>query len=92
MLWDRKTDGGFPETKELKNRVRNVIDPGRDMGHVDRSLKKGRKPAVSPPEAGEAARSGMIGTNYALEGLQGDAMMTGTTITSNDGKECVDCQ
>jgi hypothetical protein len=40
LLWDRKTEGGFPETKELKNRVRNVIEPGRDLGHIDRSLKK----------------------------------------------------
>jgi hypothetical protein len=29
-------DGGFPETKELKRRVRDVIEPGRDLGHVDR--------------------------------------------------------
>lgn len=36
VLWDRKTDGGFPETKELKRRVRDVIEPGRDLGHVDR--------------------------------------------------------
>ena len=42
LIWDRKRDGGFPETKELKNRVRNVIDPERDMGHVDRALKKGQ--------------------------------------------------
>lgn len=35
-LWDRKSDGGFPEAKELKRRVRDIIDPGRDLGHVDR--------------------------------------------------------
>ncbi|KAJ4405547.1 hypothetical protein N0V82_010304 [Gnomoniopsis sp. IMI 355080] len=35
-LWDRTTDGGFPETKELKRRVRDVIEPGRNLGHVDR--------------------------------------------------------
>jgi hypothetical protein len=40
-LWDRKTDGGFPETKELKRRVRDVIQPGRDLGHVDRDYSKG---------------------------------------------------
>lgn len=43
VLWDRKTEGGFPETKELKNRVRNVIEPGRDLGHIDRSLKKNQQ-------------------------------------------------
>lgn len=42
LIWDRKQDGGFPETKDLKNRIRNVIDPEKDMGHVDRALKKGR--------------------------------------------------
>ena len=36
VLWDRKRDGGFPETKELKRRVRDLIQPGRDLGHVDR--------------------------------------------------------
>ena len=36
LLWDRKTEGGFPEVKELKRRVRDVIEPGRDLGHVDR--------------------------------------------------------
>lgn len=42
-LWDRKTDGGFPETKELKRRVRDVIDPKRDLGHVDKDYPKPAK-------------------------------------------------
>ncbi|KAJ4292298.1 hypothetical protein N0V88_005930 [Collariella sp. IMI 366227] len=40
VLWDRKRDGGFPETKELKRRVRDVVQPGRDLGHVDRDYSK----------------------------------------------------
>ncbi|RAL00511.1 SelT/SelW/SelH family protein [Aspergillus ibericus CBS 121593] len=39
ILWDRKTNGGFPETKVLKGLVRNVVDPGRDLGHTDRALR-----------------------------------------------------
>ncbi|KAI9735308.1 MAG: hypothetical protein M1818_006502 [Claussenomyces sp. TS43310] len=39
VLWDRKVEGGFPETKELKRRVRDVIEPDRDLGHVDRKHK-----------------------------------------------------
>ena len=35
-LWSRASDGGFPEIKMLKRRVRDVVAPGRDMGHVDR--------------------------------------------------------
>ncbi|KAL8914024.1 MAG: hypothetical protein Q9171_001275 [Xanthocarpia ochracea] len=36
QLWDRKTQGGFPETKELKRLVRDIVQPTRDLGHVDR--------------------------------------------------------
>ncbi|GAQ11268.1 hypothetical protein ALT_8589 [Aspergillus lentulus] len=40
VLWDRRVDGGFPEVKVLKSRVRNVVDPQRDLGHTDRALRK----------------------------------------------------
>jgi len=40
VLWDRKIDGGFPETKELKRRVRDVIEPDRNLGHVDRDYPR----------------------------------------------------
>ncbi|MNC79700.1 Rdx family protein [compost metagenome] len=36
QIWERKADGGFPEAKELKQRVRDQIDPQRDLGHNDR--------------------------------------------------------
>lgn len=36
LLWERKRDGGFPDVKELKQRVRDRLDPTRDLGHVDR--------------------------------------------------------
>ena len=36
LLWDRKREGGFPDAKTLKQRVRDRLDPGRDLGHVDR--------------------------------------------------------
>lgn len=35
-LWDRKADGGFPSAKVLKQKVRDAIDPTRDLGHLDR--------------------------------------------------------
>lgn len=40
LLWERKRDGGFPGPKELKQRVRDVIDPDRDLGHLDRQAVK----------------------------------------------------
>ncbi len=35
-VFDRKEYGGFPEIKELKQKVRDIIEPERDLGHVDR--------------------------------------------------------
>ena len=37
LVWERKRDGGFPGPKDLKQRVRDVIDPERDLGHTDRT-------------------------------------------------------
>ena len=36
LVWERKTDGGFPEAKVLKQRVRDRLDPERSLGHSDR--------------------------------------------------------
>jgi selenoprotein W-related protein len=36
LLWERKRDGGFPDVKQLKQMVRDRIDPDRDLGHIDR--------------------------------------------------------
>lgn len=37
LLWERVRDGGFPDVKALKQRVRDHLDPERDLGHIDRS-------------------------------------------------------
>ncbi|ORX33866.1 Rdx family-domain-containing protein [Kockovaella imperatae] len=39
ILWDRKREGGFPELKVLKQRVRDVLQPGLHLGHSDKSGK-----------------------------------------------------
>ena len=36
IVWERKRDGGFPDVKALKQRVRDRISPERDLGHIDR--------------------------------------------------------
>ncbi len=35
-VWSRAEQGRFPELKELKQRVRDRVAPGRDLGHSDR--------------------------------------------------------
>ncbi|CAO4137134.1 hypothetical protein OFEAOIEE_LOCUS4902 [Methylorubrum extorquens] len=41
VIWERVRDGGFPDVKVLKQRVRDRLDPGRDLGHVDRAGREG---------------------------------------------------
>ncbi len=36
IIWNRKIDGGFPEAKILKQKLRDVVWPERDLGHLDR--------------------------------------------------------
>jgi selenoprotein W-related protein len=36
LLWSRAEQGRFPELRELKQRVRDAVAPGRDLGHSDR--------------------------------------------------------
>ncbi|KAA0991436.1 SelT/SelW/SelH family protein [Dyadobacter sp. UC 10] len=36
LIWDRKREGHFPEPKELKQKIRDIIAPDRGLGHNDR--------------------------------------------------------
>jgi len=36
VLFDRKREGRFPEIKELKQLVRDVVHPDKDLGHSDK--------------------------------------------------------
>ena len=40
LVWDRKTDGGFPEAKVLKQRLRDLLWPEKDLGHSNRQDRK----------------------------------------------------
>lgn len=35
LLWSRKDEGRFPEAKELKQRLRDRVAPGKDLGHSE---------------------------------------------------------
>jgi selenoprotein W-related protein len=36
QVWSRQEQGRFPEIKELKRLIRDLVAPGRDLGHTDR--------------------------------------------------------
>ena len=39
LIFSRKEAGRFPEAKEIKQLVRDLIDPSRDLGHSDRPIE-----------------------------------------------------
>jgi selenoprotein W-related protein len=39
LLFDRKEQGRFPEIKELKQLVRDQVNPGKNLGHSDNIVK-----------------------------------------------------
>jgi len=80
LLWDRKAEGGFPETKILKQRVRNHIEPGKDLGHSDKPANKVKSNDEGVKEGeGTAASSGT-----AKEEL---------SVKANDSTaDCADCK
>ena len=41
LIWCRKRDGGFPDIKELKQRVRDRVAPDKGLGHIDRAGSAG---------------------------------------------------
>ncbi|KXJ94718.1 Rdx family-domain-containing protein [Microdochium bolleyi] len=106
VLWDRKVDGGFPETKELKRRVRDVIEPGRNLGHVDREYPTRGSGGVGGDSASDGGAGGEKHdgqTNKEAEEqpteeeLQGiaiaeAAMKAAAGVTSSRKKDCEDCQ
>ena len=36
LIFDRGSAGGFPEIKELKQKVRDLVNPEKSLGHSDK--------------------------------------------------------
>mmetsp|Transcript_32347 Transcript_32347/g.65361 ORF Transcript_32347/g.65361 Transcript_32347/m.65361 type:complete len:131 (-) Transcript_32347:251-643(-) len=41
LIWSRKVEGRFPEAKEVKQKVRDILAPERDLGHSDSKKSAG---------------------------------------------------
>ncbi|KAH6878189.1 seleno protein W family protein [Alternaria rosae] len=80
LLWDRKTEGGFPETKVLKQLVRDHIDPSRDLGHSDKHGKKKEDKAEDTKQESDAKQE------------QGQASGSVDVRRNPDGTVCEDCK
>lgn len=38
VIFDRKKEGRFPEIKELKQLVRDIVNPEKSLGHSDKKV------------------------------------------------------
>jgi len=86
LLWDRKAEGGFPETKVLKQRVRDHLDPGRNLGHSD-------TPAKNPQNLAVVANQGKDMPVSSTEILEDEIPRSGAEGTASERKAavCEDC-
>lgn len=108
LLWDRKTEGGFPgacertgsrsdpranhgthvfsETKVLKQRVRDHLDPKRDLGHSDTPAKKKFSEAADKAFEEKPTEAEEQSVYIEIPSRQGT-----TTVLNPDGTVCEDC-
>ncbi|PTB47241.1 uncharacterized protein TrAFT101_004093 [Trichoderma asperellum] len=84
ILWNRKTDQGFPETKELKRRVRDVIEPGRDLGHVDRNHRRPAADAAAAATETKAVAEGDAKKEETEPEKKQDSAASGAGIVCED--------
>jgi hypothetical protein len=64
VLFDRTTEGRFPEVKEVKQLIRDALVPSKDLGHSDTPDRKEVVTDVERPELDEddaAAQRRMFG-------------------------------
>lgn len=102
VLWDRKVDGGFPETKELKRRVRDAIEPGRNLGHVDRDYGRGNNSNKQQEQEQEQTGGGgavaVAAADTTTTGTQSQSQSQTGSATKQpeakgaDGEVCEDCR
>src|SRR6266516_3697360 len=55
VIWSRKERGRFPETKEIKQLIRDRVAPGRSLGHTDAPDTANDRKRQEKPRRSEAA-------------------------------------
>jgi selenoprotein W-related protein len=50
LLFDRRQEGRFPEIKELKQLIRDKINPQKSLGHSDRQQPDTKQPDRQQPD------------------------------------------
>ncbi|KAF6006788.1 hypothetical protein HII13_004869 [Brettanomyces bruxellensis] len=88
VLWDRKMNGGFPDSKVVKQKIRDIVKPGLKMRHLDRPSESSNGCLISG--GGESC------SNRSLPPTQGSAnskSSQGSSLarTKTFTEECLEC-
>lgn len=79
LIWDRKKDGGFPEAKILKQRLRNHIEPEKNLGHSDTPSSKAK------------ASTSLEGDVVIKDSNSAEPAANATTASEKPSNVCEDC-
>lgn len=70
VLWDRLEEGSFPDSKELKQLVRDEISPKKFLGHSDTTDRQNSKDSLSKQEDVSSVERGEQPTRVAISGIK----------------------
>ncbi|KAK5110946.1 hypothetical protein LTR62_005484 [Meristemomyces frigidus] len=94
LIWDRKTEGGFPETKILKQLIRNHIEPEKKLGHSDGPASANKGVAKTEARADTAESNGGDGAGAAAPEIttSGATDAGPSAADQSSAQECEDCK
>lgn len=90
LLWDRKVQGGFPESKQIKQMIRNIIAPDKSLGHSDGTIKSttATYPASIPPSTKQQEDKDCVecNQNHPIEKEEEKKKEVSSTSSSSSNK------
>ncbi|KAK5697427.1 hypothetical protein LTR97_007565 [Elasticomyces elasticus] len=98
LIWNRKDQGGFPETKILKQLIRNHIEPEKKLGHSDTPSSKPSRLSGTPDDSAAKSTSIASESNGDANSDSLEASVRSTTINGAlpradaNGENCEDCK
>ncbi|KAG0325072.1 hypothetical protein BG004_003304 [Podila humilis] len=90
-VYNRKDEGRFPEMKELKQLVRNVIAPEMGLGHSDSTVKSASNKPVSEKSSELQAAVSQLSESAKQEKKKDDDEDEQQTTASGSAEECKTC-
>ena len=86
LIWDRKAEGGFPETKILKQKIRNHIDPEKKLGHSDTPPSKS-----TPAEDHRSGANRSVPDQHTQESAEDPSKGHQESLSPTED-DCTDCK